>query len=306
MARVIVANKTGQTDGSAYDFLQRLNVDIPIVLVSWNENFVFNDDLFNLDKYVLVDFVEMGWDYTYGSYNQIKYEKKFDSIEWAKFWQFISDRQPIVKFVRELPLNDAKKNVLPIEYPARYEPPQIVSREEFNSRPLEVFFNWGLSNPIRPQLHGEIWTNMNRYGYIVCDNLFNLNQFIQQESNPKKWVTVNTPHYGRFQVEEIFKVSGVSKLSVSLFGAGRKCFRNTEVSSNSIMICQEDDFAWTFPWIDGVNCFKFSDKISMVSQLNNIASRRDLYDIYVNGVANCERYYWPNYLKHLEGIIDEL
>lgn len=58
MAKVIVVDKNGRSDGAAYNFLQKVNIDIPIVLVSRVEDVIYNPELDTLvgKPYVLVDF----------------------------------------------------------------------------------------------------------------------------------------------------------------------------------------------------------------------------------------------------------
>jgi hypothetical protein len=297
-----VANAKSITDGAAADFLQRINSKLPIVLVSWADNFEMNEELYNLDKYILVDFTEMGWDYKWDEKRNHFNEKN----GFGKFWDWVTNNTPSRTFVRELPKRFVTEYILPIEYPCRNIVPEIQTEEQFNSRPINVFFSWGLSNPIRPKLHGDIWSLMNDYGYIVGDNIMNLAKFLHEEKNPRKWVTVNVPHYARFDVRNIIEINGASKLSVSLWGAGRKCFRHTESPVNSIMVCQEDDFAWTHEWIHGVNCLKFANESMMVNELEAFLKRGDLYQIYCEGVETCRKYQMDNYISHLEKLINEV
>lgn len=301
---IVLANKHQRTDGTAHNMLQRFNLDIPIVLVSWDGEFEFNEELNRLDKYILFDFMEHGWDAKLEDiflFGQGCRDKFSNNTEWGKLDEFVSRKPPLLYFKRELPGTLYSGNVLPVEYPAWQPIPDIDAEDRFNHRPIEVFFNWGLSNPARPELHGDIWKEMNRGGYIVCDNFYNISGFLQNESNPHKWVTINTPHYARFQIENILNINGLSKLSVCMFGAGRKCFRHTESPSNSVMILPYDTMAWTFAWKSGVNCIRL-DGINS-TRILDATKRSDLYEIYKAGVETCRKYYLPNYVRHLENII---
>lgn len=311
MALVINANKTGETDGSMANMLGRINCHTPLVIVSRTENFVFNEELFGLDKYVLVDASEHGWDFgwLYGTPlfgKNFQYHKEhFKGEGYEKFNQFVTDRRPLLYFKRELLKRDAAEYYQPIEYAAWHQAP-LQSEEEFNRRPLEVFFNWGLSNPMRPMLHGDIWWYSNEYGYVVCDSFFALQKFLSEESNPKKWVTVNTPHYVRQPVETVLQINGLSKISVCLWGAGRKCFRTTgESPLNAVMILPEDGMAYQHAWVSGFNCIKMGIS-GQIESIVEAANRKDLYEIYKNGHATCEKYMVTNYCNHLANIINKL
>lgn len=310
---VIVADAHSRTDGSMHSMLERVKSKYPIVIVSRVDGFIFNKALKLPDKYILVDAVEMGWDWDSSSgthffgKNTHKYQNLFGTNEWDKLETFVYKHPPLVYFKRELLKEDATEYYRPIEYPATHSCTQHTI-EEYNSRPIEVFFNWGLSNPMRPKLHGEIWSKMNNLGYIVCDNLLNINEFIKEESNPRKWLTVNTPHYARFPVEDILNVNGISKLSVCLWGAGRKCFRTTgESPLNSVMITPEDDMAYAYQWIDGINCVKIKNIDNAVNEIETATRRTDLYNLYVNGRETCAKYDIRQYISnYLEPIINNL
>ena len=310
---VIVSDAQGRTDGSAYEMLQRVNSKYPIVLVTRVDDFIFNKAVKLPDKYILVDFVEYGWDYAWcrGTHlfgvNSHEHHTNFGSDEWKKFDDFVRQHPPLIYLKRELLKEDANEYYRPIEYPANHRS-DAQSEEDYNSRPIEVFFDWGLSNPMRPKVHGEIWSKMNDLGYIVCDNLYNVNGFLGNENNPRKWLTVNTPHYARFPIETILQINGLSKLSVCLFGAGRKCFRTTgESPLNSVMILPEDDMAYAYEWVDGVNCIKIKDINNIVGEINEATKRSDLFSIYQNGTATCAKYEINKYIsEYIEPIVNNL
>jgi hypothetical protein len=312
---VLVADSLKRTDGLAYRMLQLFNSELPLVLVSWVDNFSFNGELLKLEKfkYILFDFCEFGWEWDgenghlFGSGTEHKHQK-FKTDEWKKFDEFVTLNPPLKYFCRELTKTDASEYYLPIEYPSFFYP-QLQSKEDYEKRPLEVFFNWGLSNPIRPIFHGNIWKYSDKYGYIVCDSFNNLNGFIVHESNPKKWLTVNTPHYSRMPIEEVLKVNSLSKLSLSLWGAGKKCFRSSESPLNSVMVLLDDNLEWTHKWDHGFNCLRlpsFSYPLDkLVEFINESLGRKDLYDIYSNGVETVKKYSINEYVFHIEKLINQ-
>lgn len=314
---VIIADKQGRSDGSALDMMRMIDSPLPIVLVTWVDGFEFNDELLELKEgeFIIADFVEVGCDFDWENATTEIYRNKFVGDEWKKFYDF-SFQKPRLVFKRELQKISVDYGYLPIEYPCRNTIPPIQTEEEFNSRPFEVFFNWGLSNPMRPKLHGEIFAKSEDIGYRVCDSFYNINSFIENEKGHRKWITINTPHYVRFPMEDssqpnnlgiVLQINGLSKLSVCLWGAGRKCFRTTgESPLNSVMILPEDNFAYTFEWVDGVNCIKIQNVKNPFPEIEAATHRTDLYEIYKNGVATCEKYYLPNYVTHIEKIINSV
>ena len=208
--------KSGRFDCVVNDILKNVQSDIPIVVVTRLEDYVFNDDLLNLDRYILVDFVEYGWDWNmnvthrFGN-NTYYFKDMFHGEEWGKFDDFIGDRQPILYFKRELLSRDVRKNFIPIEYPAFNEIPKAQTKEQFDNRYLQIANLWGLSHEGRKRIHGDIWQQAGKRNYMVCDNIHNLNAFIKEENHPNKWLTQNTPWYARYDMKTILEVTGISK-----------------------------------------------------------------------------------------------
>jgi hypothetical protein len=306
---VILANKNPTTDGSAFDLLSHVKSDVPIVLVSKADNFVFNEELLRLDKYVLACYVEYGWNWNFitshiWGENTGLFMDAFDkNEEYLKFDDFVQKNPPILQFKRELFAPDVRDNVLPIEYAARFEPAPIESREYFNGRPIDVFFSWGLSNEKRKWLHADIWKESSKYGYSVCDNLYHLHKFLVEERS-KKWITANIPHYARVEMDKILYINGLSKISISPDGAG-KCFRHGESPLNAVMATPHNGLAWSYPWIDLNNCIVYREGYA-VQEIADMLKRKELYDIYVAGVENARNYYLPNYVQnYLEPKIKE-
>lgn len=303
MAKIIVADAQDRTDGSAAQLLQQIPTDIPIVLVSRVDGFVFNEELLSLDKYILCNYFELGWNYEwndgghlFGKYRR-HYLPMFLDEEWKKFDEWVKNNPPLLTFQRELHKSDFKDNVYPIEYAnltSKYEPQ---TKAEYNARPLSCFFYWGRSNEIRVQAHGDIWKGASRHGYSVCDNAFFLSEFVKNESG-KKYASFWTPHYCRMDISNILAINGQSKLSLSLPGAGVKCFRSTgESPVNSVMVCLEDDLAWAYEWQHEVNCIKIQPNESIVDGIEKALQREDLYDIYLKGLETADKYRTETYIK---------
>lgn len=305
---VIVADKRQVTDGSAANLLLQISSPLPMVLVSRPDGFVFNEELNGVRDYVLVDFCEYGWDavlettHLFGQ-NTYNLKKYFPSDEWDKFETWVRKNPPKLYFKRELLKGQVSEDVLPIEYPCLFQVPDAQTKEQYEARPIDVFFNWGYSSEHRRRVHGEIWKYAQDYGYMVCDNLYYLNGFLEHELNPKKWVTVNTPHYHRHPMQDILGINSLAKISLSHFGAGMKCFRSSESPINSLMAMPKNDLAWTFDWNE-TNCLQVPIGVE-VPHINAALQKGELYERYVNGVENCKNYFLPKYINHLEKTIRE-
>ncbi len=310
MGKIIVADKKGRSDGLIYNMLQKVNVDVPIVLVSRCEDLVLNEEILGLNEYVLCNVIEFGWDWSmeYGHHfgvNTDKFPEVFRSKDWQVFDQFVKRNPPKIHFCRELLHEDVTDKLVPIVYPCMLPPVPIQTKEEFNNRPLQLYFNWGLSHEARKWLHGKIWLKSSRYGYAVCDNLSFFNQFMQNENNHKKWLTVNTPHYARQPIDTVMFLNGLSKISVSLAGAGRNCFRHAESPVNSVMLMWDDALAWHQDiWIDGVNCIKCEEGEEIQCAIHALSCQDELYMMYRDGVATVDQFRIDNYVKHIENLIN--
>lgn len=304
---------SGNIDPVWKDLFAGVESKYPIVIVTKLENYVFNEELLNLDKYILVCGVEYGWNFPLektGTHIWGQRFKHFDfgfsDLEWVKFDDFIAKNPPLIVFKRELMDMPHPDNYYPINYPCWYNIPEIQSREEFNARPLQANFIWGLSHEYRKILHGEIWQRSGEFGYVVCDNISNIVPFIQKEDNPNKWVTANVPYYARHDMNIITSVNTLSKISISISGAGRHCFRHSESPMASIMYMWGSGIKYSYEWINGVNCI-MSEQGKEIETIIEALKNPNLYDIYVKGVENCRNYSVDNYRKnYIEPIINKL
>lgn len=308
------AHRNGQLDAPTYNLLKEISIDIPIVPLNNFSNYEFNDELYNLDKWVLADFLEMGAnDYdrqetlVFG-YNSHKF-KKAQTEEWKKFDKFVREKPPILTLKREFLAKDSLwRNIYPIDFPCFHSPQPIQTKEEFDARKIELFHFWGHSHEIRRATHGNIFVNSTKRGYGVIDNFYHIRQGINEYN--RVWVTIQVPHYARIPMEQIIFINGNSKLSLSLPGAGAKCFRMAESPMNSIMVMEEDKMVYAHPWIHGFNCIKIplSDDMDEIRGVKNqwrvietieaALQRDDLYQIYLRGVENCNKYLLENYVKN--------
>ena len=140
---VITADKNGRTDGSAYGMLNKVHSPIPMVLVAWAEDFVFNEELLNLRNVLVFDFCEYGWDFEikeshiWGR-NTDTVRHRYKGEEWDKFDNWVRSNPPALIFKRELLKKDVTPTILPIEYPCLVHRWELQSKEQFNARPISA------------------------------------------------------------------------------------------------------------------------------------------------------------------------
>jgi hypothetical protein len=305
---VIVSDKNGVTDGSAHAMLQQINSPIPIVLVAWSENFVFNDELLSVKDFILVDYCEYGYDWDLeksGTHiwgiNSEKFPRYYNG-DWVKFDNWVKESNPKILFKRELLKCDATDTILPIEYANVLSQWPIQTKEDFNNRPLIFSQYWGRSNECRIRIQGDAWHYAFKKGFQLCDNVFYINEYLKQETGTRAasfWI----PHYARVEIGGIMAINNLSKLSLSWPGAGFKCFRTVEASVNSVLVQHKNNFAWQFDW-DETNCI-LVEPGEEFEGIDEALNNPDLYEIYLNSVATAEKYRLPNYINHLERIINE-
>ncbi len=307
---MILTVDKSRSDGAAHRLLEQVQTDIPMVLVSRSEALDFNEDILLLKgkKWVLVDYNEMGWDWDmkFGHHfgvNTEKFPGVFHMDKWQVFDDFVKENPPALTLSRELLREDVKENVLPISYPCFIPPYPTQTREEFNSRVLEVFYSFGVSHEYRKTLHSQIWVLSGQYSYSVCDNLYYLNGFVKEQQGAKKWVSCHIPFWARHPIENIMEVQGNAKISISVAGSGRNCFRHLESPINSVMLMWQDNLAWGDDWKHGENCLKCEQGKEIETVIHELENPY-LYDIYLAGVENVNKYRVENYAPYLSNLIN--
>jgi hypothetical protein len=301
---VIVSDRKGRTDGPMFRMLEQINSPVPIVLMARTASYKFNEDLLSLDKYILVEASEMGWDWKFTDTHvwgkNTDQFPQFDTEHYKRFDDFVASKPPLLTFTRELLKKDVTETHVPIDYPCWFGVNDPVSEREFNNRPLSSFFFWGRSHEARVKLHGRMWTEATDKGFDICDNLAFFEKFMLNEGG-RKIVSVHLPHYYRLDIKELLAINNLSKTSIALPGAGIKTFRHVESSYNSVMIKWYDELAWQFPWVGLENCITTFEGME-IKDLDYLLTT-NLYEIYKAGVANCKNYQIDNYVKHIESII---
>lgn len=156
----------------------------------------------------------------------------------------------------------------------------------------------GLSNPSRPLLHGEFVKQSALNGQHLVSHLDHVS-ICQARGDKKMIVMVHVPDFARIPIQIILHIQSLAKISISMNGAGSKCFRSAESAYNSVMAIQENGLEWTYPWIDGINSINLPNKENSTLVDESKAYERimhylnkpdQLYGMYVHGVNNCKNY----------------
>jgi hypothetical protein len=322
---IISPYKNGFCDQPVFNITSQIKTDTPIIQLTQFTDFIFDEKWYELDKYILADFLELGangWNQEETLLFGVNGEKftKSQTEDWLKFNQFVKDKNPVIYFKRELLNKDKADNIYPIEFPALFQTPPVQSKEEFDSRELELFFNWGYSHELRRATHGLIFLHATTSNIEVVDSFQNIEQTLKERNgHSRTWATIFTPHFSRVDIQTVYYFQSKSKLSLSLYGAGTKCFRNLEAPLNSIMVMQDDDISWGYDWIDGFNCIKIpkaktfeeirglENQYRAIETIEQALKRDDLYEIYKNGIATCDKYRIDNYVNnYLQPLINSI
>lgn len=288
-----------------------VEADAWVMPVAYTPNFRFHNP--SLKKpYILLDYLEFGWQWgTEGhcrenrlgmmpcdDYSNIRQFGHLDTDEWEKLDRFIRDHPPALTFKRELLQSQVTDTMLPCEWLCEEEIPEPMSKAGFDARPIEVLHAWGWSNPSRAILHAEIFRGMTTHGLTVISQFDHIGV---KSLDGRCWVSVYTPWYARLPMATIYETQIRSKISVSLPGAGWKCFRHAQAPLGAVMALPWDELAWSYPWESGMNCVRLDDIFepnNYFLRLRDHTTRPDLYNIYVEGQRNLANYQSRNYVNN--------
>jgi hypothetical protein len=184
-------------------------------------------------------------------------------------------------------------------------PAKVDTREEYNTRPIDILFSWGYSNESRPRLMGELLRQAGRFNAHFCLTEQDVDVALQ-EGRERIFVLLFTPHYRRIHINKLMGWQADAKVSISLFGAGKKCFRHAEASYNCVMAHENPaSVQWSHPWISGQNCIGLdyvygedADESGVLQLYEWLrVNQGSLYDIYLKGVENNRRYHNTTYAR---------
>lgn len=273
--------------------------DAVIVVVAYHGDYRFNETLLRINKpVILVDMLEYFGFQSSNSSHLLGAQGIPNNLrglrEWHRLWDWAEEKPPALYFKRELRQQDQTDTVLPIEWPCTQPAWPIESKEAFDARPFQVFYNWGFSNALRPKLAGDIYHLMAEGKIEVISSFDHIDAKIN-EPQPK-WISIHSPHTHRTHINEIMRRQAQSKMSVSMPGSGVKCFRSQEAPVHTVPVMMDDDMSWSMPWVDGVNCIRLHPHHEGQELYNRAQSDR-LYDIYIEAQANIDRYRSHRYLN---------
>jgi hypothetical protein len=280
--------------------------DVVVVPVSWYSDYAWRHDLTGIigsKPYVILDYVELGLEWDLWSdldsmvigRNVLNFPR-VSGKDWVSLNDFVRDRPPVCYFKRELLNREITDWLRPADFPCPLPLPAIQTKQEFDSRPLDVFWFWGLSHPARPRLHGEIFSNAYDHGYEVMSQFGHWEGFFSCERGTT-WASIHAPHFDRKPISDVMHFNHRSKISVSLPGAGYHCFRDTEAPVGAIPAFWHMPIARAFPWIHGRNCIELRPSEEW-RDLYESTKRDDLYEIYVSAQANIANYTCGNYVNN--------
>lgn len=306
--KILYSDAAGLVDGVTHDQLVRhipSGGDIPILLTVCGHSFKFNHEINNQlkgRKYIHVDYLEWGWQWDFKRVNEMGRSECYPcgqegNHDWGTLHSFLADNPPVLTFQRELRRGDVRDNLIPIDFLCTSPAPRLDTKDEFNNRPYDVFSSWGYSHPNRARVHGDIFHAMGRRGINVIDGYDKLGGN-SHHVPARTWLSIFTPHWVRKPMAEVLKYQAQSKISLSLYGAGAKCFRDAEAPVGSIMAHQTHWLARSYEW-DDTNSVRINEP-NEVPDLLRALENPDLYDIYCASQDTIDKYrihrYWPEYV----------
>lgn len=271
--------------------------DLTLIPISWMPGFEVNPELEQIKgKVCIIDFCEWGshWrkeltHYWGGPQSALSCVL---GASWYRFNAWAASRQPVLTLKRELLANHIPPKIKPIDFLCYLPPVEIQSKAEFDKRPLEALFWWGFSHRSRPRLHADIFRAMTTHGIEVVSYW---DQWAEDRFKGRTWASIHTPHFVRKHISEIIPWHERSKITVALPGNGEKTFRHSEIVG-SIMALHDDGLEYSFPWVHGENCIRLVPDHEF-DCLESSTRREDLYEIYLAGQINLDRYRSGRYVN---------
>jgi hypothetical protein len=317
-----------------YDLADIETSDAIIFFRNWRKDFVFDKTLLDLCRtkpFIVLDYAEYG---PYSMYNEeyltawdiigIRVDEFFNSNwteEHHKLINHFFGCSIKVYFKRELShavYNSRKNlNLYPLDYFTHDMAEEIPSTEEnFYKRPLDIFFNWGLSNPDRCKFHGKIMTEIETFGYNIYTSIPQYEDSLTSKMD-HSILLLRSEHYERIRPSEIQKQA---RLVIDLFGCGMKCFRNYESAVHSISVKQDPSLLMrAFPWTDRKDCIilptmmnrlNIDAAIDIIHEVIRGAKQHELYPIYKQSIQHVRKYnseyYFDNHIYPILNVAFEL
>lgn len=305
--------KNGAIDGTVQaNILRHLpdqvsvsHADVVVVPISYYGDFQFNASLPHVlrgKKVALVDFLELGLDWEVDSgidthvlgRNSANFAR-VSGPEWMALDAWIRDNPPITYFKRELLAREQSDWLVPVDFPCYLPIPATQNKVEFDQRPLEVLHYWGLSHESRPRLHGEIFSRSYTHKYEVLSQFGHWHGHFN-DPRGRTWAAIHAPHFDRKAMVDVMHFVHRSKITVSLPGAGVKCFRDSESPCGSIPAFWNCGIARSFQWVDGENCIMLQPGCEW-DDLHDAVQKDNLHDLYVAAQETIRKYECAPYVR---------
>jgi len=296
----------GVSRAAIYDSLplvdSMLQADAVVVPISYYHQFQVSPALARINKPIICfDFLEYFGQLEGDTHllDRMPLPKVYaERKDFQELSDILHDKRPAVYFKRELFANGAHEaGVHPVEWPCVVDIPARDDQATFANRPFEAFNCWGLSHPARARFHGDTF-------FLMADRNIDVYSHWEQlphsasSHNPRKWISIHSPHTNRRHIQEVLQWQYQSKCSVTLPGAGVKCFRSTESPVNAIPVTLQDKAVWSIPWKHGVNCIRLKTRqqpLELADYLLKIADH-DLFAIYREAQDTVDRYRADRYV----------
>jgi hypothetical protein len=113
---------------------------------------------------------------------------------------------------------------------------------------------------------------------------------------------LHVPHYRRIHINKIMDWQAQSKVSISMRGAGAKCFRDAEASFNCVMAREApEEVSWSYPWcpdntMESWNCIGLRGGCPVEDWVETLycflrLQQGRLYPLYLAGIENNKKYH---------------
>lgn len=216
-------------------------------------------------------------------------------------------------FKRELPAGtvpEVSYPVHPIDFTVNphIAPLTLTTEEEYHARPIDICFIWGYSNESRPLLFAELIKARGRFGMPhITVNETDVTWLIEHHKRCQL-ALLYQPFYNRLPLARVFELQSQAKVTISLFGAGNKCFRSAEAGQNSVVAHQAPEtLEWAIPWVDGINCLALPNKPGSGEEFDVGGAveklyhwlrvvQGSLYSVYVQSVLTTQQYRTDRYV----------
>lgn len=232
---------------------------------------------------------------------------KLSASRYEPISQWLFTARVAAYFMREMPAQwttypTVPYKIYPIDWAISDQPePPIDTPDQFAARPIDIFMSWGYSNESRPKLMGELLRQAGKFCAHFCLTDEDLSRALH-EKRERIFALLYTPHYRRIPLTELLFWQQRSKISISMFGAGKKCFRCAEASYNCVMAQQAPQLVeWSYRWAREVNCIALDatseeHSVDLLYQALRVY-QGDLHPIYLAGMANNRKYHNTAYAR---------